>query len=212
MTSVEAVPTGAASGTAYTGLPTALLVGNPRPGSRTASIAVRITAMVHSGLRAGGVALADPVVVDVARLGPALLGGGAGAPALARAGADVARARLLVVASPTFKATYTGMLKVFLDQMPRQALAGVVAVPVMTAANPAHTHAADLHLRPVLLELGASVPVAGLTVLEADFGKPDPARRWAATAVPALTALLRGATAPPAPTDRRRKDLDDEPA
>ena len=42
-----------------------------------------------------------------------------------------------MLASPTFKATYTGVLKLFLDKVPTDGLAGVAAVPVMMGADPA---------------------------------------------------------------------------
>jgi FMN reductase len=73
---------------------------------------------------------------------------------------------VLVVASPTYKATYTGLLKVFLDLVPTGALAGAVAVPVMTGGAPNHSLSVDVHLRPLLLELGASCPAPGLYVVE----------------------------------------------
>jgi FMN reductase len=48
----------------------------------------------------------------------------------------------------------------------------------------------EVHLRPVLVELGATVPARGLYVTEPEFGELDTAiARWAATAIP----LIRGA-------------------
>ncbi|GMA86652.1 hypothetical protein GCM10025868_19020 [Angustibacter aerolatus] len=61
---------------------------------------------------------------------------------------------MLVVATPTYKGAYTGLLKSFLDHVGADALAGAVAVPVTTVGGPAHTLAADVHLRPLLLEPG----------------------------------------------------------
>ena len=65
-------------------------------------------------------------------------------------------------ASPTYKAAYTGLLKAFLDRYPSEGLAGVTAVPVMTGGSPEHAMAVDSTLRPVLVELGASLPTPGL--------------------------------------------------
>ncbi|WP_432543001.1 NADPH-dependent FMN reductase [Kineococcus sp. SYSU DK002] len=132
---------------------TAVVVGNPRPASRTLA-AARACARLLGG--------AEPdVVVDVITLGPGLLGWGDAA--VARAVADVAAADLLVVASPTYKATYTGVLKLFLDQFAGgEGLRGVTAVPLMLGAGPAHAMAPDLLLKPVLAELGAACPAPGL--------------------------------------------------
>jgi FMN reductase len=76
--------------------------------------------------------------------------------------AAVAESDVLVVASPTYKAAYTGMLKAFLDRYQTNGLAGVVAVPVMTGAAPHHALAVETHLRPLLVELGAAVPTRGI--------------------------------------------------
>ncbi|TDD63979.1 hypothetical protein E1262_29575 [Jiangella aurantiaca] len=39
-----------------------------------------------------------------------------------------------LLATPTYKARYTGLLKAFLDRLPGGALRGTVAVPVTVAA------------------------------------------------------------------------------
>ena len=68
----------------------------------------------------------------------------------------------MIFGSPTYKATYTGLLKLFLDQFPPDGLGGIVAIPLMLGAGPAHALAPELHLKPVLAELGAVCPTPGL--------------------------------------------------
>jgi FMN reductase len=99
----------------------------------------------------------------------------------------------VVVASPTYKATYTGLLKAFLDRFPHQGLGGVTAVPLMLGGSPAHTLAIEHGLRPLLVELGASVPTGGLYVLDSEHDRPEPYDAWFATAEQHLPTL-------PAPT------------
>ncbi|CAG2150681.1 hypothetical protein LMG31506_04265 [Cupriavidus yeoncheonensis] len=139
---------------------TAILIGNPKPKSRTAQ-AARMLAQALTG--------AEPdLTVDVVDLGAALLGWGD--PDVERTVAAVAGARLVIVASPTFKATYTGLLKLFLDQFAGgTGLQGVVAVPLMLGAGPAHAMAPELLLKPVLVELGATCPTPGLYLMEKSF-------------------------------------------
>ena len=134
-------------------LRTVVVVGNPKPASRTLSAAVTCARLLSG---------AEPDrVVDVTELGPALLGWGGAA--VAQAVADVGAADLLIVASPTFKATYSGLLKLFLDQFPGgEGMRGVTAVPLMLGAGPAHAMAPELLLKPVLAELGAACPAPGL--------------------------------------------------
>ena len=79
-----------------------------------------------------------------------------------------------MVASPTYKATYTGLLKLFLDQIGTGDLAGVVAVPLMLGAGPGHALAPDLLLKPVLVELGATTPTQGLYLIDRAWDDPGP--------------------------------------
>ncbi|HTE60097.1 MAG TPA: NAD(P)H-dependent oxidoreductase [Solirubrobacteraceae bacterium] len=146
------------------------LVGNLRTPSRTHRVADSVARVLSAG---------DHDVVDLAALGSQVLE--PGDPEVADALNTVTRADVLVVATPTYKGTYTGLLKAFLDRLGPDALAGVDAVPVMLAAAPDHKLAVDVHLTPLLLELGASVPNRGLFVLEADVERADElARAWAA--------------------------------
>jgi len=105
----------------------------------------------------------------------------------------VADSELVVFASPTFKATYTGLLKLFLEQFEGgTGLAGVVAVPLMLGAGPTHALAPDLLLKPVLVEIGATTPLPGLYLSERTFLEDnviaDYAERWQ----PVVQALSAG--------------------
>jgi FMN reductase len=96
---------------------------------------------------------------------------------------------LIVVASPTYKATYTGLLKAFLDRFPHQGLGGVTAIPLMLGASPVHSLATEHGLRPLLVELGASVPTRGLYVLDSEHDRPETYDAWFATAQQLLPTL-----------------------
>ena len=137
-----------------------VVVGNPKPASRTRDAATLVATALTGRT--------PDSVVDVVDLGPGLLGWGD--PGVAEAVRTAAGSALLVVASPTFKATYTGLLKLFLDQFATaEGLAGVVAVPVMLGAGPAHALAPELLLKPVLVELGATCPTPGLYLSDATY-------------------------------------------
>jgi FMN reductase len=136
----------------------AVVVGNPKFRSRTWAAARRLADLLTD---------AEPdVVIDLVDLGPSLLN--PADPDLEEAVRAVTQADLVIVASPTYKGSYTGMLKVFLDALPSGALRGVTAVPLMLGAQWRHGMAADLLLKPVLVELGASCPTAGLFVLDTE--------------------------------------------
>ncbi|HEU4657284.1 MAG TPA: NAD(P)H-dependent oxidoreductase [Capillimicrobium sp.] len=156
------------------------VIGNQRPESRTHGIA---RALAREIGRATGIPVGPEV--DLARVGARVLDHGDG-EAAAMAG-DVLAAEVLVVASPTYKATYSGLLKAFLDRIGAGALAGASAVPVLLGGAPDHRLAVDVHLTPLLLELGASVPARGLFVLESELdGFGELAAAWTDAAAPAL--------------------------
>jgi FMN reductase len=124
-------------------------------------------------LAADGAPLPAPQLIDLADLAPGLLGQGRTSAAAQTALAAVSRTPLVLTASPTFRGACSGLLKLFLDMLPRNGLAATVAVPLMTAGMPAHRSAVDTTLRPVLLELGAAVPAPGISVLESDLTRFD---------------------------------------
>jgi FMN reductase len=106
-----------------------VLIGNPRPFSRTTRVAREVADQV-----AHAVAGVVEHVIELGTHGPDVL-----MPDAEHVSHDVealGRLDVFVVASPTYKATYTGLLKGFLDRCPSRGLAGVVAVPVMVGGAP----------------------------------------------------------------------------
>jgi FMN reductase len=146
----------------------AVVVGNPKPRSRTLDAATRVASALAGG----------PVVVeiDLVSLGPGLLAwGDVGTAAAVKA---VCACDAAVFASPTFKATYSGLLKLFLDQIPAGGLAGTVAFPLMLGTGLRHALAPELLLKPVLVELGATCPTRGLYLLDSDYESPSELQPW----------------------------------
>jgi FMN reductase len=140
-----------------------IVVGNPKPRSRTWDAAHRL---------ADGLGASEVTAFDLSELGPGLLGWGDAA--VASAVAQAAASDVVIVASPTFKATYTGLLKLFLDQFDGSTgLQDVVAVPLQLGGGPAHALSPELHLKPVLVELGAIVPAPALYLIDS-VPVPDP--------------------------------------
>lgn len=96
---------------------------------------------------------------------------------------------MAIFASPTFKASYSGLLKLFLDQFDTSTgLEGVVAVPLMLGAGPGHQLAPELHLRPVLTELGASTPASALYLLDSATQPDHVEHAWLTRWAPVIRA------------------------
>jgi FMN reductase len=161
-----------------------VVVGNPKPRSRTYQSA-HLVADLLTGQP-------PDLSIDLVDLGAALLDWSD--HGVAELIAAVQASDLLVVASPTYKATYTGLLKLFLDRFPGGSLAGVTAVPLMLGGHWKHALAADVLLKPVLVELGATCPTAGLFLLDTEWESGPALDGWVRAAKPQVTASMRPPT------------------
>ena len=147
--------------------PTVVVVsGNPRPGSRTLSAAEAAAHRIAAHLGIDDVATIDLATFAAEILAPEH-------PAADAAKERLAGATVAVIATPVYKAAYTGLLKSFLDLYGDDGLTGVVTVPLVVSGSPAHALAGEVHLRPVLVELGAVVPARSLTVTEGQLADLD---------------------------------------
>jgi len=168
----------------------AVVTGNPKPKSRTHAVALAVADTLADAVAAEFGAAAGRLEIDLADHAASLFDWTD--PALTALTAEVANADVAIFASPTYKAAYTGMLKAFLDRYGSDGLAGLAAVPVMTGGWPGHLLAVEVHLRPVLVELGATVPARGLYVTEPDLADPHAAvGKWAAAAIPLISRSVR---------------------
>jgi len=169
-----------------------LIAGSPSKSTRSASLFQRIIAGTQRhGMTATTIEVRDLPASD-------LTGGMRDSAGLAPAMAALAQAKGVVVATPVYKAAYTGLLKCFLDVLPEAALRGKVAFPIATAAAPAHALALDFALKPVLASLYPSITLAGFFAIDKEFVTaadgsldlgPDAAARLDAMIAEFVTAL-----------------------
>ena len=85
----------------------------------------------------------------------ALLHARYGDAAIGEALAQFAAAEVIVIATPVYKASYTGILKAFLDLLPQDGLAGKLVLPLASGGSQSHMLMLDYALRPVLASLSA---------------------------------------------------------
>lgn len=159
---------------------TAVVVGNPKPESRT------LAAALHLARELTG----EPdLVVDLATLGATILDWSD--DHVTDLVAQVGAAELVIVASPTYKGAYTGLLKLFLDRFAGGTGLSGLAIPLMLGASPAHSLAPELTLRPVLTEIGATVPGRGLYVVDVQHDDPAAYAGWLAANRAVVDALVK---------------------
>jgi FMN reductase len=165
-----------------------LVAGSPSAQSRSGALLQHI----------GAALAAQDVEVDELQVrilpAQALIDADATHPAIAAAIAQVARSQAIVFATPIYKAAYSGALKVFLDLLPQNALAGKRVLPLATGGSAHHMLALDYALRPVLQSLAAQHVLSGVYATDAQFTKDDDTYRVSLETVArlddAITALL----------------------
>ncbi|MFJ4468247.1 NADPH-dependent FMN reductase [Streptomyces sp. NPDC089424] len=116
----------------------------------------------------------DVVPLDIRTVpAEALLGADLRHPAILRVTEQFARADGVVVGTPVYKASYSGVLKALLDLLPQYALTGKTVLPLATGGTAAHVLAIDYALRPVLSSMGAGHIVQGWFTLDRDITVHD---------------------------------------
>jgi FMN reductase len=80
-------------------------------------------------------------------------------------------AQVLLVATPVYRASYSGLLKVFFDLLSPNALTDKVAVVMATAGGPGHQLVLDHALRPLLQSVGALVVTTGVYATDSQFAE-----------------------------------------
>lgn len=133
-----------------------LIAGSPSERSRSAAL----LGAVAQRLLFKGVQIERLHVRDLSA--QALILADFGHPTISHAVGRVAKASVVVVATPVYKAAYSGVLKVFLDLLPQEGLAGKTVLPLATGGSPHHMLALDYALRPVLQSLAAKNILPGI--------------------------------------------------
>jgi FMN reductase len=80
--------------------------------------------------------------------------------------AAIRQARGLVIATPIYKASFSGILKAWFDLLPQGIFADKLILPIATGGSPAHLLAIDYALRPVLAALGGQHMLQGVYIVD----------------------------------------------
>ncbi|WP_406445487.1 NADPH-dependent FMN reductase [Streptomyces sp. NBC_01613] len=129
-------------------MPTILAVsGSPSPVSFTHRV------LTHTAERLGERGHLVDVLAVRALPAAELLAADTTHPDIATAVRQFTEADAVVLATPVYKAAYSGLLKAFLDLLPQFALADKVVLPLATGGSLAHVLALDYGLRPVLMSM-----------------------------------------------------------
>ena len=161
--------------------------GSPRAPSKSRTLAQRALSELESlGCRTQ--------LIDVAVLPADALVVRAESSAITEAIEAVGRARIVVAASPTYRALYSGVLKCFFDLMPQEHLAGKVCVGLQTGIAPQHALSAEYGFRPLFASL-EGVPLSVTYALDSEFADGEPSGELMARVSTALRGAVNAARA-----------------
>ncbi len=144
------------------------IAGNPTSPSRTYGLVEYANSLLQQqGFTTETIAVRDfPAEV--------LVYGQYNSPALEPIKAKLAEADGIIVATPIYKASYTGVLKAFLDLLPQRAFENKVVLPIASGGTIAHLLAIDYALKPVLSELKARHILGGVYAVDKQLeAQPD---------------------------------------
>lgn len=140
--------------------------GNPGTPSRTVSLVQRVLDTLAER------AHVETHLVEIADVGPRLgqaLTRKALSPAAEATVALVESAQLLVVGSPTYRATYTGQFKHLFDLVGYEALVGTPVILTATGGSDRHALLIEHQLRPLFSFFRAFTVPTGIYAVESDF-------------------------------------------
>ncbi|GIP38973.1 FMN reductase (NADPH) [Paenibacillus sp. J31TS4] len=147
-----------------------IISGSPSPTSRLTGV----LAIVAEELKEQGAVVQT---IDVRELPPEdLVYTKFDSPAIKEANRLIAEADGVVVATPVYKASYTGVLKAFLDLVPQKGLEGKVALSLAIGGSFAHLLVLDYAMKPVLAALGAQHQLQGVYTVDSQVNRLDDGR------------------------------------
>lgn len=88
-----------------------------------------------------------------------------------KANKKVEDSNIIVILTPVFKASYSGVLKTYLDLLPQNGLEGKTILPIAVGGTFGHLLMIDYSLKPVLAALGATHILKGAFILDSQIKK-----------------------------------------
>lgn len=138
----------------------AFIVGSPTPVSRLFGLTQYLEdRLALSGCTIDFISAANLPAED-------LLRADFNSPAIQQALAAVEQADAIIIASPVFKASYSGALKTILDLIPQKGFQGKVVLPLFIGGTIAHLLAVDYALKPVVSALGGTNILGGVFAVD----------------------------------------------
>ncbi|WP_072016166.1 NADPH-dependent FMN reductase [Leptolyngbya sp. KIOST-1] len=85
----------------------------------------------------------------------------------------IEQAQAIIVGTPVYKASYTGVLKALLDLMPQYAFSGKTVLPIATGGTITHLLSIDYAMKPLFSVLGATHILRGIFILDSQMQRGE---------------------------------------
>ncbi|APT94933.1 FMN reductase [Corynebacterium stationis] len=147
--------------------------------SSTRQLGEKIAAAVDSAVTSRGESIEVHFIEarDYAEeLASALVNTAAKTPLLDDAKKTLSAADGLIVVSPIFQGSYSGLFKMFFDSLDVESINDMPTIIAATAGSARHSMVLDFALRPLMTFLHAMVMPTGVFQATEDFGTPEGAR------------------------------------
>lgn len=113
-----------------------------------------------------------PEIIDIRELPPQdLIHAKFDSEEISKANKKVEDSTIIVILTPVYKASFTGVLKTYLDLLPQNSLEGKIVLPVAIGGTYGHLLMIDYSLKPVLSALGATHILKGVFILDSQVKK-----------------------------------------
>jgi FMN reductase len=169
--------------------PAIAISGSPRSPSRSKALAeLLLEALAERGC--------ETRLIDLATLPADSLLARTQSDEVDEAVAAVGEARIVVAATPTYRALYSGLLKAFFDLMPQSHLRGKFCIGLQTGIAREHYLSPEYGLRPLFVSL-EGISVAGIYATDDEFVEGSPSARvleWVSELAGRAVALSDSAT------------------
>lgn len=81
----------------------------------------------------------------------------------------IEQAQAVIISTPVYKSSYTGVLKALLDLMPQYAFAGKTILPIVTGGTINHLLSIDYAIKPLFSAMGATHILRGVYIVSSQI-------------------------------------------
>lgn len=143
------------------------LSGSPSPTARASRLLDTVQErLIQQGLRVSSISIRDLSAED-------LVNGNFASPELKRIQETVEQAKAVVISTPVYKASYTGVLKALLDLLPQYAFEGKTILPIAVGGTLNHLLSIDYAMKPLFSVMGATQILKGVYILSSQITFDD---------------------------------------